>query len=81
VEDSDGPLIISAVYLPSKHAIKPEQLEEFYNGLGHRFITGGDYNATLGIQTYHTPRTRSIQNNEKKKLKTSILGRTHILAT
>jgi hypothetical protein len=38
VEDSDGPLTISAVYLPPKHAIKQEQLEEFYNSLGHRFI-------------------------------------------
>jgi hypothetical protein len=29
VEDSDGPLTISAVYLPPNHAIKQEQLEEF----------------------------------------------------
>jgi exonuclease III len=27
VEDSDGPLTISAVYLPPKHGIKQEQLE------------------------------------------------------
>jgi hypothetical protein len=45
VEDSDGPLTISAVYFPPKHAIKQEQLEEFYNSIGHQFIAGGDYNA------------------------------------
>jgi hypothetical protein len=45
VEDSDGPLTISVVYLPPKHAIKQEQLEEFYNSRGHRFIAGADCNA------------------------------------
>jgi hypothetical protein len=45
VEYSDESLTISAVYLPPKHAIKQEQLEEFYNSLGHRFIAEGDYNA------------------------------------
>jgi hypothetical protein len=34
VEDSDGPFTISAVYLLPIHAIKQEQLEEFYNTLG-----------------------------------------------
>jgi hypothetical protein len=43
VEDSDGPLTISAVYLPPKHAIKQEKLGEFYNTLGHRFIARGDW--------------------------------------
>jgi hypothetical protein len=33
LEDSDGPLTISAVYLPTKHAIKQKQLKEFYNGI------------------------------------------------
>jgi hypothetical protein len=26
------------------HTVKQEQLEDFYNTLGHRFIAGGDYN-------------------------------------
>jgi hypothetical protein len=45
VEDSVGLLTISAVYLPPKHTVKQEQLEDFYNTLGRRFIAGGDYNA------------------------------------
>jgi hypothetical protein len=45
VEDSFGLLTISAVYLPPKHVIPQEQLEEFYATLGPRFIAGGDYNA------------------------------------
>jgi hypothetical protein len=43
VEDSVSLLTISAVYLPPKHIVKQEQLEDFYNTLGHRFIAGGDY--------------------------------------
>jgi hypothetical protein len=45
VEDTVGLLTISAVYLPPKHTVKQEQLEDFYNTLGHRFIARGDYNA------------------------------------
>jgi hypothetical protein len=45
VEESVGLLTISAVYLPPKHTVKQEQLEDHYNTLGRRFITGGDYNA------------------------------------
>jgi hypothetical protein len=43
VEDSVGLLTISAVYLPPKHTVKQEQLEDFYNSLGRRFIAGEDY--------------------------------------
>jgi hypothetical protein len=45
MEDSVGLLTISAVYLPPKHTVKQEQLEDYYNTLGRRFIAGGDYNA------------------------------------
>jgi hypothetical protein len=45
VEDSVSLLTILAVYLPPKHTVKEEQLEDFYNTLGRRFIAGGDYNA------------------------------------
>jgi hypothetical protein len=44
VEDSVG-LTISAVYLPPRYTVKQEQLEDFYNILGHWLIAGGDYNA------------------------------------
>jgi hypothetical protein len=45
VEDSVGPLTILAVYLPPKHKVKQEQLEDFCNTLECRFIAGGDYSA------------------------------------
>jgi endonuclease/exonuclease/phosphatase family metal-dependent hydrolase len=45
VEDSTGPLTVSAVYLPPKHTVKQVELAAFYNTLGRRFIAGGDYNA------------------------------------
>jgi hypothetical protein len=61
MEDSDGPLTISVVYLTPKHATKQEQLEEFYNSLGHRFIAGG-YNArhTDWGSRIITPRGREV---------------------
>jgi hypothetical protein len=45
VDNTTGLLNISAVYLPPKPTVKQEQLEDFYNTLWLRFITGGDYNA------------------------------------
>jgi hypothetical protein len=83
VEDSDGPLTISAVYLPPKHAIRQEQLEEFYNTLGSRFIAGGDYNAkhTDWGSRLISPRGREVLKTiEKKQPKTPVDGRTYILA-
>jgi hypothetical protein len=83
VEDSDGPLTtILAVYLPSKRAIKQEQLEEFYNSLGHRFIAGGDYNdkRTDWGSRLISPRGCKVLKTIEKQLKTLIIRRTHILA-
>jgi hypothetical protein len=62
VEDSDGSVIISAVYLPLKHIVKQEQLETFYNTLEQRFIGGVDYNAKHTAWGSHliTPRGREI---------------------
>lgn len=45
VEDMRGPLAISAIYSPPKHAIKEEQYKEYFATLGNRFLAGGDYNA------------------------------------
>jgi hypothetical protein len=44
VEDTVGLLTISAVYLPPKHTVKQEQVEDFYGTLVYQFIAGGDYN-------------------------------------
>jgi hypothetical protein len=62
VEDSVGLLTISAVYLPPKHIAKQEQLEDFYNTLGRRFIAGGDYNTkhTYWGSGLITPRGRAV---------------------
>jgi hypothetical protein len=62
VEDSVGLLTISAVYLPPKHAILQEQLEDFYATLRSRFIAGGDYNAkhTDWVSRLITPRGRIL---------------------
>jgi hypothetical protein len=45
VEGYTSLLTVSAIYLPPKPTVKHGQLAAFYNNLGHRFITGGDYNA------------------------------------
>jgi hypothetical protein len=46
VIDSIGPLTISAVYFPPNPIVTQEQLDTYYNSLGHRFIAGGDYYIT-----------------------------------
>jgi hypothetical protein len=72
VEDSVYLLTISAVYLPPKHTVKQEQLEDFYNTLGRRFIAGGDYKAkqTDWGSRLITPRVRKIlKTTERNKLK------------
>jgi hypothetical protein len=33
------------VHLPPRHSIQQEELDDFFDTLGHRFIAGGDYNA------------------------------------
>jgi endonuclease/exonuclease/phosphatase family metal-dependent hydrolase len=67
VEDSVGLLTILAVYLPRKYTVKQEQLEDYYNALGHRFIAGGDYNAKH--TDWGSRLTQSIQHDGKKHLK------------
>jgi hypothetical protein len=62
VEDSTGPITVSAVYLPPKHTVKQVQLAAFYSTLGRRFIAGDDYNAkhTDWGSRLITPRGRDI---------------------
>jgi hypothetical protein len=45
VGDTTGLLTFSTAYLPPKHTIHEDQMEEYYYTLRHRFIAGGDYNA------------------------------------
>jgi hypothetical protein len=72
MEDSVGLLTISAVYLPPKYTVKQEQLEDFSNTLGHRFIAGGDCNAkhTKWRSRLITPRGREVlKTMERNNLK------------
>jgi len=45
VMEWSGPLTISAVYCPPKHATKQDEFEQYLKILGNRFIAGGDFNA------------------------------------
>jgi hypothetical protein len=83
VEGLVGLLTILAVYLPPKYTVKHEQLEDFYNTLGRRFIAGGDYNAkhTDWGSRLITPRGREVlKMTERNCLKHLSTGKTHILA-
>jgi hypothetical protein len=72
-------LTILAVYLPPKYTVKQEQLEDFYNTLGRRFIAGGDYNAkhTDWGSRLITPRghevLKTMERNNLKHLSTGEL--------
>jgi hypothetical protein len=63
VEDSVSILTISAVYLPLKYTVKQEQLEDYYNTLRRRLISG-EYNAkhTDWGSRLITPRGREVFN-------------------
>ncbi|XP_011063431.1 PREDICTED: RNA-directed DNA polymerase from mobile element jockey-like [Acromyrmex echinatior] len=45
IEDWISPITISVIYYPPKHATKQEDFESYFETLGHRFISGGDFNA------------------------------------
>jgi hypothetical protein len=77
VEDSVGLITIWAVYLPPKHTVKQEQVKDFYNTLGHRFVAGRDYNAkhTDWGSKLITPRGCEVLK-AMERIKTSIYGRT-----
>jgi hypothetical protein len=45
VEDWNGCIIISAVYLPLKYVVKSKEYITFFKTLDNRFIAAGNYNA------------------------------------
>lgn len=45
IEDWISPITVSAIYCPPKHATKQEEFESYFESLGTRFISGGDFNA------------------------------------
>jgi endonuclease/exonuclease/phosphatase family metal-dependent hydrolase len=77
VEDSVGLITISAVYVPPKHTVKQEQLEDFYNTLGRLFITEGDYNAKhtdWGSRLITSRGCRVLKAMERNNLKHPSMG-------
>jgi hypothetical protein len=72
VEDLVNLLTISAVYLPPRDKVKQEQLEDFYNTLGHQFVAGGDYNAKhtdLGSRLITSRGHELLKTMERNNLK------------
>lgn len=43
-DDNEG-ITLSAIYCPPRHTISKEDFKNFFAKLGHRFISGGDWNA------------------------------------
>jgi hypothetical protein len=77
VEDSVDLLTILAVYLPPKHTVKQEQLEEYYITLWCQSIAGGDYNAKHTNWEFKliTPRGGEVINTmERNNLKHLFTG-------
>jgi hypothetical protein len=76
VEDFNGPLSVSALYCPPRHNMSDCQFTEFFNTLGCRFISGGDYNAKNQMwgSRVTNPRGRrllqSIENNNLNYIST-----------
>lgn len=56
---------MSAIYCPPKHKITEQQFHEFFESLGNRFISGGDYNAK-----HHHWGSRVITPRGRQLLKT-----------
>jgi len=64
METWNGCITISAVYSPSKHAIKSEQYIKFLEALGNRFIAAEDHNAK---HTQWRSRLTSLRGRELLK--------------
>lgn len=64
VNDLNGPMAVSAAYCPPRHKIKEPLFSNYFKKLGHRFITGGDWNAknTLWGSRLTTTRGRELKN-------------------
>uniref|UniRef100_A0A6M2DRL9 Putative rna-directed dna polymerase from mobile element jockey n=1 Tax=Xenopsylla cheopis TaxID=163159 RepID=A0A6M2DRL9_XENCH len=57
-------IIVSAIYCPPKHTICKENFDIFFQKLGNRFITGGDFNAK---HTYWGSRLTTTRGRELHK--------------
>jgi hypothetical protein len=74
--------LLNSNNLPPKHTITHEHLSTFFSSLGHRFLTGGDYNTkhTIWGSRLNNPRTYNPKNYRTPQLHAPILWLTHLLA-
>jgi exonuclease III len=75
-------ITITAVYCPTRHNIKKEHFETFFQTLGPKFIAGDDYNSKhiLWGSRLTTTKGRELSKVIQEKLFTSINCNTNILA-
>lgn len=75
INEKFGPINISAIYCPPKHNPKQDMFNKFFNTLGNKFISGGDWNCK---NTFWGSRLTTTKGRELKKsaddCKLTILG-------
>ncbi|XP_043591770.1 uncharacterized protein LOC122571748 [Bombus pyrosoma] len=64
VQTSSNHFQLSAVYVPPRHKITTQMWKEYFQHLGDKFITAGDYNSkhTLWGTRITSPRGRTLEN-------------------
>lgn len=64
IHTAQGTLVVAAVYCPPKYNLKQDQFQAYFKSLGHRFISGGDYNAkhTIWGSRLITPKGTQLKN-------------------
>lgn len=75
INESIGPINVSAIYCPPKHNIKHHMFDRYFQSLGNRYISGGDWNCK---HTQWGSRLTTTKGRELKKcvdtLKLTTLG-------
>jgi hypothetical protein len=64
VQNREGPVNVSAVYCPPRFTIKEDTFKKYFEGLGNRYICGGDWNSK---HTHWGSRLITTRGRELKK--------------
>lgn len=64
INENMGPINISAVYCPPRHNLKQHMFDRYFDTLGNRFISGGDWNCK---HTHWGSRLTTTKGRELKK--------------
>lgn len=59
-----GPINVGAIYCPPKHNLTQNMFDSYFQSLGNRFISGGDWNCK---HTHWGSRLTSTEGRELKK--------------